>query len=730
MNIRERVASALRAMGRYPSHYRHRHLLLAGLLVGALILLVFAVSSVVGHVYDFWDDDPDRGATTVAQDSFGDRFTRVRYLDQGWDASESLWFYNTTQGSDLLPYDIFMVLEKPGTTQLLRSNENVNNRYRYLPRKPTFANPDGLPVGFVKDKYNHKEYLGFTCAACHTSQLNYNGVGIRIDGGPAAADMDKFIADLVGALQLADTNPAARARLVKNVLARGHYDSADEVVADLKRYRRRIGMYQLVNRPAHEYGYARLDAFGRIYNRVLEHIISGSVLRQALDELVLENRITEAQFATIVKSPVVKHMLSAADRDSILELTERVLSLPQQVRLRAKLFNRPTAPVSYPFLWDIPQHDFVQWNGLASNAGLGPVGRNTGEAIGVFATLDWSAKPGFSLSSLISGQGFSATHISYKSSVDVANLRSIERQLTALQSPVWPDSLLPPIDRARAIKGERLFVRHCAECHAEIDRSDPHRRVVAHIASLADVGTDSAMAMNSVRYAGRSGILRNQYIGTSVGDILLDTRAPVAEQLTKVTTGVVATPDPDHWWPRRGYDWAHELVAAFFSNEIKPSIRRGNYSPDNTVDPFASLVSYKARSLNGIWATAPYLHNGSVPTLYDLLLPPRLKGDTSSEELRPEVFMVGSREFDPVRVGFRSSGYEGFRFDTKLSGNSNAGHEYPRRCASVAAAKPRPKPPGQAPFATPLEPPSDDTPPPCGLTPEQRLDLLEYLKTL
>ena len=34
------------------------------------------------------------------------------------------------------------------------------------------------------------------------------------------------------------------------------------------------------------------------------------------------------------------------------------------------------------------------------------------------------------------------------------------------------------------------------------------------------------------------------------------------------------------------------------------------------------LLAYKARPLTGIWATAPYLHDGSVPTLYDLLLPP------------------------------------------------------------------------------------------------------------
>jgi hypothetical protein len=77
------------------------------------------------------------------------------------------------------------------------------------------------------------------------------------------------------------------------------------------------------------------------------------------------------------------------------------------------------------------------------------------------------------------------------------------------------------------------------------------------------------------------------------------------------------------------------------------------------------LMVYKARPLDGIWATAPYLHNGSVPNLYQLLLP-------STE--RATTFQVGSRVFDPVNVGFVSD--EGpFRFDTLLKGNSNKGHE-------------------------------------------------------
>jgi hypothetical protein len=84
---------------------------------------------------------------------------------------------------------------------------------------------------------------------------------------------------------------------------------------------------------------------------------------------------------------------------------------------------------------------------------------------------------------------------------------------------------------------------------------------------------------------------------------------------------------------------------------------------------FRGISAYRARPLNGAWASAPHLHNGSVPSLYDLLLPPTY---------RPKIFYVGSWEFDPVNVGVETgSPFAGaFMFDTRLPGNANSGHDY------------------------------------------------------
>ena len=119
----------------------------------------------------------------------------------------------------------------------------------------------------------------------------------------------------------------------------------------------------------------------------------------------------------------------------------------------------------------------------------------------------------------------------------------------------------------------------------------------------------------------------------------------------------------------------------------------------------ATVPHYRARPLDGVWATAPYLHNGSVPTLDDLLKP---------QDQRPTRFCVGSRQFDPQKVGLMDepgdrcpSGLT--EFDTRSLANSNR--------------------------AIPSRHRADVTKLPSGVigpafSDSERRDLIEYLKTL
>jgi len=93
---------------------------------------------------------------------------------------------------------------------------------------------------------------------------------------------------------------------------------------------------------------------------------------------------------------------------------------------------------------------------------------------------------------------------------------------------------------------------------------------------------------------------------------------------------------------------------------------------DQRFQNFRKTNGYANMPLDGIWLRAPYLHNGSVPTLKDLLATP---------DDRPQEFHRGYDVFDRDKVGFVSDvaeeqGKQYFKFDTGLPGNSNSGHLY------------------------------------------------------
>lgn len=688
------------------------------------VVSVFVLWLGIGWVvekYTFWDSDEARGALAQVadlgdgpkvqyEDPFDKPIKKIAYLPQGWSAEDSLWFYQASQGSDLLPFGFFMTLEQKGDSgELFKSNSNIN-RYRYLPQRETFSNPDELPVGITKDTYQGKEYIGFTCAACHTSQINYKDIGIRIDGGPAASDMEGFLIDLAAALTETHDNDKKKQRFIKANLESGAYKTAKEVEDDLLYYTFRLNLYTAINSPVDcfsylsggscnplgntsHYGYSRLDAFGRIYNRVLQHILSSEQLRTILSEKLPDSIWASAE-ADIEKVLTDKDQLNLVVR-SLMALKKH---MPQDEHisedifrsLRNEMFNPANAPASYPFLWDIPQHDYVQWTGLVSNGGLGPLGRNVGQVIGVFGTLDWQTKPSWSINSVIGGQGFGDTHVDFRSSIDKRNLRRVEEQLGKLMSPQWPDELFSEedkLDMALVNKGQPLFDQYCASCHLNINRQDPDRRIIAHMGNVDSVKTDDVLAKNSVGYGGYTGILKDKYVDLGLGKVVLLDESPVASLVNLSSRNVVTTWDPDKWKVQTAAEWLFDMARTLLDNKVKTTLKQGDYNPATTNNPFAPLYSYKARALNGIWATAPYMHNGSIPSLYHMLLP---KKDGTSEEYidaytarceedieyRPDSFVVGSREFMTDMVGFRYEDYDGFVFDTSLSGNSNSGHEY------------------------------------------------------
>ena len=362
--------------------------------------------------------------------------------------------------------------------------------------------------------------------------------------------------------------------------------------------------------------------------------------------------------------------------------------------------------------------------GPGGRVDAGALVRNASEVIGVYADVDVVSNPGFG--------GFA-------SSVDVRSLIGLETQLATLKSPRWPAAAGTP-DQALARWGGQLFKKRCAGCHAPLapdDMKTPIKAEMTPIWGPGGVGTDPWMACNTFSYQTNAGLLAGTRISVVAGEPLgmIEPNRQLLRTVTigsllgrkwqelgaainialggkekiRVYRGPVPPPPPPPPVPEAMVEIGDQLprgerlkqcIAAAQMPDLPPPAPGASASEitvwqrrQHEIAENRMALAYKARPLNGIWATAPYLHNGSVKSLYELLLPPRQ---------RTPSFWVGNPELDPREVGFvNKPGAFGSWFRVKddkgkdIHGNSNAGHDYgndsmsdPERWALTAYPRP------------------------------------------
>lgn len=575
-------------------------------------------------------------------------------LDQGWDAEERDRFYHEPQGSPIMPYDWFLILERAGSEELFRANDYMKSFGLITAAAPSARNPEALPIGLTKDLgLYHNEYkLGMNCGACHTSEVSYQGRQVLIDGGAAHFDFWSFMSALDGAL-LETWEDDAKFKRFAGKLLKGDADedTAEQLRARLRGVVREREDWAFRNATHVQPGPGRVDALNVILNQV----------------------------------------------------TAMMLNRPDNAR-------PSDAPVSYPFVWDAPYLDFVQYNAVVPNAGPGAIGRNVGQVLGVFGEV--SMVP----STLPPG---------YASSVRTDHLLILESALETLVSPTWEEmakqGVLPQVDQAKLTKGKAIYDRSCGSCHQVIDRRNRGELASIKVKTMAlsDIGTDPVASLNFTDREVETGPLLGRKTDFLEGEPLCE-RTHADQILAHVTVGAMmhdlgVTGGPilgtlgsglisgaadamkslfDHAIHGSHKQESDQAViarlAAAGKSEAEIAATLAERSGDRTA-LYTQLVEdgldrhgdnrhcmevlehavYRARPLNGVWATGPFLHNGSVPSIADLLLPPAE---------RPATFHVGSRELDPVRVGFENvAGPRTMEFDTRIPGNSNAGHTYGTR---------------------------------------------------
>jgi hypothetical protein len=152
------------------------------------------------------------------------------YLDQGWDKDTTQWWYYVSQGAVFMPYEWFLALEQPVGEEKFSAQDNLQ-RLGFLLNPPDEKyNPQGLPVGLAKQRLDldkgpygcwQGDWVGLTCAACHTGEVTYHGQRMRIEGGPAHPDIDVFQGELTAALAATASSRPRFARFAERVAASG-----------------------------------------------------------------------------------------------------------------------------------------------------------------------------------------------------------------------------------------------------------------------------------------------------------------------------------------------------------------------------------------------------------------------------------------------------------------------------------------------------------------------------
>lgn len=614
--------------------------------------------------------------------------TKAAYwLEQNWSLKDRHWFHHASQGTATfpVPYEWFMALEQPRlrlfsqpgmmkdsaylerfgfipSPQSIQTDTTTLRRYGYANVYETTQgsdwstnwtpaeNVDGLPVGFARmtgvvdpaTGRREEDKIGLTCAACHTGQIHYQGIDIRFDGGPAMTDLKKL--ELSTGLSIEytlyvpfrfrrfadrvlgpDASKADREALKQKLSAIGSFliDWAQTQQKTVEAKKTWNGRQQKDT----EEGFGRLDALNRIGNQVFSQ------------DLALSG-----------------------------------------VKGFEKNLHAQDAPVSYPAIWTVPWFKFAQYDASIEQ----PLIRNAGEALGVTALLNLSgAYPEDRLwrsSVHINTLGWIEELLRGPDPFKAAD-PAAEKKFGGLLSPKWPSQILGDawrIDQTKAENGRKIYEEMCAGCH------------------LPAVNTPAFWSSGHWEPSGDSKVLNAVTI--PLKEIQTDPEQSLV--LSKRVVDVpgflkVNTADLQKWWqcdvptasasPNEmvyalGLMTVVDLVARKWMDDEKvPDAERAkiwNLARKNCLNP-APDPRYRARPLNGIWATAPYLHNGSVPSLYWLLKP---------QHERPTSFCMGRRDYDPVTVGFAvtpgercKTGETEFSAGSEkdpIQGNSVLGHSF------------------------------------------------------
>jgi hypothetical protein len=605
-------------------------------LVGVYVLaaVLYAVPMISGLIDDTMEVKFDRPDPSIVAD-----------YGNGLNAAQRQGFYHLSQGSEIMPWIVMTAVDVADPGSAKPFVENLG-RYGLLPDP---GRDDGLPVGLTVASNPFTfgmDFVGVNCAACHVGELHHDGKAVRVDGAPNMFNLQLFYSDAIDAVMAATSDRGKLWHALKRLGRQdyGRYGIAAPLV------RPATLVYYVANVILHR---DRLDARLELFDvikiakeqRDPKHPTSGFGRLDAFDGT----------------RNFIFTRLRKADADGGFKVnTANMVKLDAPVKF-PWLWSRkasPLAPVEtyrdqpekFPRVWGFKDYDWIEWTVNTNTV----MERNFTETLGAGATVVLDPKS----ASL------------FETSVPIQDMHDLEWLAYYIDPPQWPTSIFGKIKPDLAAAGRDIFDRRCAGCHEyRDDQRTPTGLIKLHGMRPDDVGTDptaalriscpipdiGALNITPTSYTAEDSQLLKECAGVKAGE------AFSGNSFAK-TVQVAVDSIKQKAYAAAGIDAAQQRA-------MEDLDQRGGVAwRDTLIDTQPPYGPYAARPLYGIWAAAPYLHNGSVPTLYHLLLPP---------DQRPKSFALGARGYDPVKLGFvvdTACSAQDCLVDTAQTGDGNGGH--------------------------------------------------------
>jgi len=585
------------------------------------------------------------------------------YLNDPWggDASRGR-FFHLSEGSEIFPYPWLLALETDAGAAFFSTNAPPYGLLRDPPDPSCsddtcnhYGQPVGMTVAQTRDlAWSGLEMFGFNCAACHVGELTAQGKTFRVIGGPNMFDIIGFLTGFKASIAYAVSSVESFMAFVARVAGGALQSSKEPELAARLQFAKKIPL--LLEADAGSPTNATLTA---ALHRAFDDFTAHHPPKPRLAHITAEPRAAQAVPRTAwvpraapAASPIAPHVSALASKLAQAkaaaepkadtsrgpaaapavgqEVTDAVQYLSDFGEVLALLLQRLDdverilggagggVALTTPGPGRVDAF-MMAHNSLFANEPAAPMTSPVDYpriwGLGELHWYHWDGNTNSLLERNVGqalGLGAIVDPASLQSTVQIVNIEELENLALAIPKPRWPF----PFDQGLADSGATVFrQQQCERCHSASDGG-------VGIQPVDAIGTDPLREENFAMNMAPDGSFHGEPFVNAL-----------ASTLAQVVTQAIAAEDASSDWDR---DASWRLTGG-----------------------------YVQRPLDGIWATAPYLHNGSVATIDDLLTPPAA---------RPASYFGGSRAYDTTRLGYGGDG--GFPFGASAPGNGAAGHAY------------------------------------------------------